>query len=84
MDKRRQMRFSKFLSYVLRHRPEQIGIKLDKAGWADVPELLREANRHGISITPDELETDSATMLKLPITSLPSQRKETASDGKNT
>lgn len=34
---------SKFLSLILRHRPEKIGIVLDKNGWADVPELLAKA-----------------------------------------
>lgn len=32
---------SKFLSLVLRHKPETIGIKLDANGWADVAEILR-------------------------------------------
>ncbi|PHM71821.1 RNA 2'-phosphotransferase [Xenorhabdus sp. KJ12.1] len=26
---------SKFLSYVLRHQPESIGLTLDSEGWAD-------------------------------------------------
>ncbi|MFT2622233.1 RNA 2'-phosphotransferase, partial [Escherichia coli] len=30
--------FSKFLSLVLRHKPEEIGLQLDPAGWADVDE----------------------------------------------
>lgn len=35
---------SKFLSLVLRHKPEKIGIKLDKEGWTDVGILLDKAN----------------------------------------
>ncbi len=35
---------SKFLSLVLRHKPETIGITLDKNGWADVSELLDKMN----------------------------------------
>jgi putative RNA 2'-phosphotransferase len=31
---------SKLLSYVLRHRPDSIGLTLDAHGWADVGELL--------------------------------------------
>lgn len=31
---------SKTLSYILRHKPEKFGIKLDKHGWADVSEIL--------------------------------------------
>ena len=31
---------SKFLSLILRHKPETIGIKIDEHGWADVSELI--------------------------------------------
>jgi putative RNA 2'-phosphotransferase len=31
---------SKLLSYVLRHRPDSVGLTLDAHGWADVGELL--------------------------------------------
>jgi putative RNA 2'-phosphotransferase len=31
---------SKFLSLVLRHEPEAIGLKLDEQGWADVQDLI--------------------------------------------
>lgn len=30
---------SKFLSYVLRHKPETIGLELDPEGWAMVVQL---------------------------------------------
>ena len=36
---------SKFLSLVLRHKPEIIGLRLDKNGWANVEELLVKARR---------------------------------------
>lgn len=42
---------SKFISLILRHKPEVIGISLDEHGWADVEELIlgisktREFNR---------------------------------------
>ena len=32
---------SKFLSLILRHKPETIGITLDEHGWADVDDLVR-------------------------------------------
>jgi putative RNA 2'-phosphotransferase len=38
---------SKFLSLVLRHSPETIGLKLDENGWADVEELIEKCNRKG-------------------------------------
>ena len=34
-------KLSKFLSLILRHKPETINIKLDKNGWANVSEILR-------------------------------------------
>ncbi len=43
----RHERLSRFLSYVLRHDPQAIGIELDAAGWADVEELVAAARRHG-------------------------------------
>ena len=36
---------SKFISLILRHRPEVIGITLDEHGWASVDELLAGINR---------------------------------------
>ncbi|WP_312361665.1 RNA 2'-phosphotransferase [Agrobacterium sp.] len=38
---------SKFLSYVLRHAPESIGLALDHQGWADIADLLAKANASG-------------------------------------
>lgn len=34
---------SRFLSLILRHRPEAIGLTLDEAGWADIDDILRLA-----------------------------------------
>lgn len=42
---------SKFLSYVLRHHPEEIDLELDKNGWAEVQELIRKAKKHGKSLS---------------------------------
>ena len=33
---------SKYLSYILRHKPETIGLTLDKQGWANIDELLEK------------------------------------------
>ncbi len=32
---------SKFISLILRHKPEAIGISLDEHGWADVEQLIK-------------------------------------------
>ena len=34
-------KISRFISLILRHKPEEIGIKLDEHGWAKVNELVR-------------------------------------------
>ncbi len=38
---------SVFLSLILRHKPEAIGITLDEHGWADVDALIDGVNRSG-------------------------------------
>ena len=44
------IRISKFLSLVLRHRPETIGIILDENGWTDLSTLLEKIQAAGITI----------------------------------
>ncbi|NWJ23883.1 RNA 2'-phosphotransferase [Rhizobium sp. RM] len=48
---------SKFLSYVLRHAPQSIGLTLDGQGWAEVDDLLAKANEAGTSIDETTLRT---------------------------
>jgi len=38
---------SKFLSYVLRHQPEAVGLTLDKNGWAELTDLIVCAGQQG-------------------------------------
>jgi len=38
-------RTSRFISLILRHRPDTVGITLDEHGWADVEELIDGINR---------------------------------------
>jgi putative RNA 2'-phosphotransferase len=47
---------SKFLSLVLRHEPQRVGITLDPAGWVAVEELLEGLRRAGSPTTRQELE----------------------------
>lgn len=49
-------RISKFLSLLLRHRPEVIGLQLDNAGWAPIEELLSLLEEHQQGITREQLE----------------------------
>ncbi|SEM90120.1 RNA 2'-phosphotransferase [Lihuaxuella thermophila] len=55
MSEERLIKVSKFLSFVLRHRPEKIGIQLDQAGWAEIGELLAGCQRNGFPVDRDEL-----------------------------
>ena len=47
MNEKTAKSVSKFLSLVLRHSPETIGLKLDENGWADVEELILKCNKNG-------------------------------------
>ena len=59
-EERRLERISKFISMILRHRPEVIGITLDEHGWANVNELIK-----GINETGEEVEFSKATLEKI-------------------
>ena len=39
-------RASRFLSLVLRHEPQKIGLQLDAQGWADIDDLLQRLAAH--------------------------------------
>lgn len=36
---------SKFLSLILRHKPQIVGLELDEHGWAEVSELIRRVSK---------------------------------------
>ncbi|MPV67305.1 RNA 2'-phosphotransferase [Burkholderia sp. BE17] len=52
---------SKYLSYLLRHEPQAIGLQLDPEGWADIGELIACAARHGRRLDRATIETVCAT-----------------------
>ncbi|NOX58922.1 MAG: RNA 2'-phosphotransferase [Planctomycetes bacterium] len=66
-------KISKSLSYVLRHRPDSIGIELEHAGWIDVRTLLVAFDRSGQVVPRQTLEQVVANNTK--------QRFEFSSDG---
>jgi len=43
MNKNSIKKISKFLSLLLRHKPQSIGLKLDANGWADIDELIEKS-----------------------------------------
>ncbi|MNL30237.1 RNA 2'-phosphotransferase [compost metagenome] len=55
---------SKFLSLVLRHQPETIGIQLDQNGWTDIQMLIEKANNYGIQFDREILNHIVATNSK--------------------
>lgn len=52
---------SKFLSFVLRHDPASIGLRLDAQGWVDIDTLLAAAARKGRRISRQDLDHVVAT-----------------------
>ena len=61
IDEKETTRISKFLSLVLRHKPEAIGLTLDENGWVDVEELIDKMHGHNYKITRDILNSVVAT-----------------------
>lgn len=61
MDEKIIKGISKFLSFVLRHSPETIGLKLDENGWANVDELIPQSNKHKVPLDFDLLQVVVAT-----------------------
>ena len=52
---------SKFLSLILRHKPEKIGINLNEHGWADVNELIEgiaKTRAFDMNMLEEIVETD--------------------------
>jgi putative RNA 2'-phosphotransferase len=51
----RHRKVSKFLSRVLRHQPQHIGLVLDAQGWADIDMLIERARAHGMALKHEEI-----------------------------
>ena len=54
-------RTSKFLSLVLRHKPEVIGLSLDEQGWAAIDVLLDACVKHDVDMSEELLHEVVAT-----------------------
>ena len=52
---KRLTKLSKYLTYVLRHEPHAIGLKLDEEGFQNVEELVKNANASGKKITIEQV-----------------------------
>jgi putative RNA 2'-phosphotransferase len=49
------VQLSKFLSSVLRHQPDAIGLVLDPQGWASMSELIEKGNASGVQFDREDL-----------------------------
>jgi putative RNA 2'-phosphotransferase len=61
MTDKEKIRTSKFLSLILRHEPERVGLQLGEAGWVRVDDLLEAVNRNGVALTREQLDEIVAT-----------------------
>ena len=52
MNQNKTKAISKHLSYILRHRPDAIGLTLDPQGWADIDALISKSPKN---LTRDEI-----------------------------
>ena len=64
MTEKEIIRTSKFLSLILRHEPQRVGLALDPAGWVDVRDLLEAVNRNGVALSLEQLRHVAATSEK--------------------
>lgn len=64
---------SRFLAWVLRHAPHEVGLALDPAGWATVDAVLEACRARGMALDRAELERLVAASDK--------QRFATSADG---
>lgn len=51
---------SKYLSFVLRHKPDSIGLQLDDSGWTLISELISKADKE-LNLTPSLIRHIAAT-----------------------
>ena len=58
MSNEQTTKTSKSLTLILRHRPETVGILLDRAGWTPVDVLLAKCAEHNRPITRAMLEQE--------------------------
>lgn len=52
-----KIRKSKFLSLILRHKPEAIGLTLDANGWALISDIVEKSKSFGKSLTKQDITT---------------------------
>ena len=48
--KKQHIKISKFLSLILRHKPDVIGLELDKNGWASIDDIICRSTANGMNL----------------------------------
>lgn len=81
INEKENKKISKFISLVLRHKPETIDLRLDENGWANIDELIGKMNNHGFIITIDTLNHIVATNNKQRFLFDPTKTRIRASQG---
>lgn len=56
MHERRKTHLSKLLSLILRHKPQDFGLTLEKGGWVRIDKLISAMGAKGTDMTSRELE----------------------------
>ena len=79
--KKELIKTSKFISFLLRHKPEAVGLSLDPNGWVSIQALLDAANDHGHLITRELLDEVVATNDKKRFSYSPDGRMIRANQG---
>lgn len=54
---KRLTKISKYLSFILKHNPQSIGLQPNADGWLNIDELIKNANANGKSITLEHVRT---------------------------
>ena len=47
---------SRYLSLILRHKPESVGVSLDECGWVSIKDLVQGINNQGNNITENSIK----------------------------
>jgi len=81
ISKKENNKISKFLSLVLRHNPETIGVNLDENGWVNTNELIDKSNSYGIKFDFETLAHIVETNSKKRFAFNPDSTKIRASQG---
>jgi putative RNA 2'-phosphotransferase len=64
LDEKQTVKVSKFLSLVLRHNPQTVGLTLDEGGWVDIDALLAACAANGRRFSRADLDHVVATNSK--------------------